>query len=310
MWGALFKKQLMEVNAWLIQDKKKGKNRSGLGMAVLLLAYLVLFSCLGFLFYMMGGGLCQPLVTAELGWLYFAIMGLLSILLGVFGSVFNTYATLYMAKDNEFLLSMPIPPARILVVRLFGVWLWSLIYEAIVFVPGLIVYWQCLGSASPAGGLPPLVILSGVLLLLLLSVFVLTLSSILGWVVAKISGKLKNKSIVTVAASLAFLALYYYGYSKAYTVLQSILANAQTIGGKAERRGLSRLLDGPCGRGRRTFPGAAGPADRRDLCPGVLGDGPQLPQNGHHQRQPDKEKGQSIRRESQKRPGRAAFQGV
>ncbi len=59
------------------------------------------------------GGAALPL---GYGWLYYALMGLLALAFGVFGSVFSTYAGLYQAKDNELLLSMPIPPRRILLV--------------------------------------------------------------------------------------------------------------------------------------------------------------------------------------------------
>ena len=64
----------------------------------------------------------------------------------------------------------------------------------------------------------------------MLAIFVLTLSCILGWVVALISSRLKNKNIVTVFLSLAFIAAYYYFYMKAYTMLQGILADAQSVG--------------------------------------------------------------------------------
>ena len=43
----------------------------------------------------------------------------------------------------------------------------------------------------------------GVLFLLLISLFVMAISCLLGWVVAKVSLKLKNKSFVTVVLSLA-----------------------------------------------------------------------------------------------------------
>lgn len=246
MLKLLLKKQLMEVNTWLLQNKKTGKRRSNISMAVMIVVYAVLFICLGMIFFGTGYMLCEPLVIAGLGWLYFSIMGLMAVMLGVFGSVFNTYATLYKAKDNELLLSMPIPPSRILAVRLFGVWMWSLIYEAIVFVPALIVYWIIINGE---GGLSFTIILFGILLLILLSVFILTLSCILGWVVAKIGGKLKNKSIVTVLISLVFIALYYFCYAKAYTILQSILQNAQTVGQNVKGAAYPLYLLGRSGEG-------------------------------------------------------------
>ena len=41
-------------------------------------------------------------------WLYMALMGIVSVILGVFGSVFNTFSTLYQARDNDLLFAMPI----------------------------------------------------------------------------------------------------------------------------------------------------------------------------------------------------------
>lgn len=235
MLKALFKKQLMEVNTWLIQDKRHGKNRGKTSMILLVLVYAVLFVGLGMVFAMTGNMLCPSLAAEKLDWLYFAIMGLIAIMLGVFGSVFNTYATLYMAKDNEFLLAMPIPPSAILSVRLFGIWMWSLIYESIVFIPAVLVYWKILLTQFPSKALSASVILCDILLLLAISVLILSLSCILGWVVAKIGSKLKNKSIVTVLLSLLFLALYYWGYSRAYQVLQGVLANAGSISGTIQK---------------------------------------------------------------------------
>lgn len=249
MLKALFKKQLMEVNTWLIQDKRHGKNRGKTSMILLVLVYAVLFVGLGMVFVMTGNMLCPSLAAEKLDWLYFAIMGLIAIMLGVFGSVFNTYATLYMAKDNEFLLAMPIPPSAILSVRLFGIWMWSLIYESIVFIPAVLVYWKILLTQFPSKALSASVILCDILLLLAISVLILSLSCILGWVVAKIGSKLKNKSIVTVLLSLLFLALYYWGYSRAYQVLQGVLANAGSISGTIQKSVFPLYLLGKAGTG-------------------------------------------------------------
>lgn len=223
MTKALFKKQMMEVFSWIYKDKKSGKNRSKNGIIGYIILYLLLFVFLGFIFYQVANMLCSPLISVNLGWLYFALMGLISVALGVFGGVFNTYASLYQAKDNDFLLSMPIPSPIILAVRLSGVYAMGLMYELIVMIPTVIVFFIN-AAPGPAG------IICTVLIPLILSLLVLALSCILGWVVALISGKLKNKNIITVVLSLVFLAAYYYVYSRAYAILQKILANPQAVG--------------------------------------------------------------------------------
>ncbi|MEI3339931.1 MAG: hypothetical protein V8R80_08310 [Eubacterium sp.] len=83
---------------------------------------------------------------AELDWLYFLLTGLIGIALGAFGSIFNTYASLYQAKDNAFLPSMPIPVTQLLTVRLSGVYVMGLFYQLLVMVPVLIKYVQVSGT--------------------------------------------------------------------------------------------------------------------------------------------------------------------
>ena len=225
MTKALFKKQMMEIFSWLYKDRKSGKIRSAQGIAVYTILYLFLFGFLGSVFFVLADMLCDPLAEVGMGWLYWCLMGLISVFLGVFGSVFSTYATLYQAKDNDLLLSMPIPPSRILAVRLFGVYIMGLIYEFIVMVPTAIV-WFMSTRFSPVGAI------CVILIPFVLSVFVLVLSALLGWVVALISGRLKHKNIITVFISLAFIVGYYYVYFKAYSMLQTILQDIEEIGGK------------------------------------------------------------------------------
>lgn len=227
MIKALLKKQLLEVFSWIYVDKKSGKSRSKNGIIIYVLLYVVLFCFLGGMFFTMALPLCEPLVSAGLGWLYFALMSLMAVAFGVFGSVFSTYSSMYLAKDNDLLLSMPIPPSIILFVRLCGVYLIGLMYELIVMIPTVIVYFMF-------AKLSLLSVLFSLLIPLVLSVFVLTLSCILGFAVAAISSRLKNKSIVTVILSLAFIAGYYYVYSQAYTILQAILANPTALGSKVK----------------------------------------------------------------------------
>lgn len=226
MTKALFRKQMLEVFTWIYQNKKSGKNRSAKGVAGYVLLYLLIFGFLGGVFYMVAKMLCVPLVRVEFGWLYFAVMGLIALFMGVFGSVFNTYASLYNAKDNDLLLSMPIPSGRILLVRLSGVYIMGLMYELIVMIPAQIVWFRNAG-VDMAG------VVCTLLIPLVLSMLVLVLSAVLGWLVSLISGRLKYKNIMVVILSLAFIAAYYYFYGQAYAILQSILADPQMFGSRA-----------------------------------------------------------------------------
>lgn len=234
MLKTLLKKQMAEIFRNYFYDPKKNKMRSkGATIAYIALYALLMVGLLGGMFALMAVGLCGPLVEGGMDWLYYLLMGLIAVFLGTFGSVFSTYSSLYLSKDNDLLLSMPIPVRCVMASRLLGVYLLGLMYAAVVIVPGVIVYWI---TAPVTAG----TIVGGVLMVLIVSVIVMVLSCLLGWVVARISLKLKNKSFITVILSLLFLAAYYFVYYKAQALITLLVENAAVYGMKI--RGSAYLL--------------------------------------------------------------------
>lgn len=225
MTQALIKKQLLEVFAWVFQDKKTGKNRKGSSLVANSLLYISILGLIIGIFYYMADSLCAPLISFDMGWLYYAIMGLLGIVLGVFASVFNTYTTLYQAKDNDLLLSMPVPASKILFARLLGIYTMGLLYELLVMLPATVVFYANINIGL-------LGVVFTILMPFLLGFVILALSCIVGYAVALIASHLKSKKLVTVFLSLLFIAAYYYFYAHAYSILQGILLNPVSFGEK------------------------------------------------------------------------------
>ena len=227
MLKALLRKQFLELNSFYFQNRKTGKNRSKAGTIGFIILYIVLFLYLAFTFFMVANSLAGSLVPLGYGWLCFALMGMIALVFGLFGSVFNTYAGLYHAKDNELLLAMPIPPRRILLVRMVGVYAMSMLYSGLIMVPTIVAMqlaapgaWTCVAQ---------------ILLTILLGFVVLTLTCLLGWVVALISARLKNKSFITVLITLVFIAIYYLVYFRINSFLRNIMQNADVLGSMMRR---------------------------------------------------------------------------
>lgn len=222
MLKTLFKKQLMEIFRGYFYNSRKNQARSS-GATT---AYFLLFACLiigvvGGMFTILSFALCSSMAKVGMSWLYFAIMGMIAVVMGTFGSVFNTYSGVYLAKDNDLLLSMPIPVSMIMLTRLLSVYVMSFIYSGMVIIPAVIVYLLTVSASINA-------VIGCILLVLLISVFVLTLSCLLGWVVAKISVKLKNKSFITVFISILFFGGYYFIFYKSQAIIDDLLANVVT----------------------------------------------------------------------------------
>ena len=222
MLKALVKKQFMELFQSFFLNRKKGKARSHGAIIGIIAGFAILMLFLCAMFALLAFGIGSDLLGQGQDWLYFSLFSLIAMFMGVFGSVFNTYSSLYAAKDNDLLLAMPIPPRKLLASRLIGVYAVGLMYEAVVMLPAIIIYWIFV----PANAVR---ILCPIALLLVLSLLILSLCCILGWVVALLSARLKNKSFITVFISLVAFALYYAFIIKVNTSLQEIAKHTEEI---------------------------------------------------------------------------------
>ncbi len=230
MLKTLVRKQLKEVGAFIYYNSKKGERRSTKGIMAYSLLLLVIYGCVGNIFFKGSFWIGKTLYQVHLEWLYWVMVGLASIAFGIFGSIFNTYSTVYMAKDNELLLAMPIRKRDLLLARLLGVYVLGTFFAALVYVPAM-------AAALHYGGFTIKALLGELIMLVAISFVVLSLSALLGWGVALVSVHLRNKSFVTVIVSLLFIGVYYYAYFKASSVITTMLDNVDKIATNIRSKG-------------------------------------------------------------------------
>ncbi len=224
MIRALLKKQWLESVAFLFYGKG-GKRRSKGAMFGFALLLLYGLAAVGYLFYGIGDMLCAPFVEQGLDWLYFAFMSTVATAMGVVGGIFTAKAKLYEAKDNDTLFSMPIPAKWVLFVRMTGLYVYTLLFELLVFIPAVACYFTVAGFSLP-------VLLRCFLATLILPFGALALCLLLGWLLALASAKLPWKNLVTLLVSLAFLAGYIYLYSKLNEYLSYMIAHGGRVAEK------------------------------------------------------------------------------
>ena len=215
MLKALFRKQFAEIFAMFFKGNRSGRARSKSGGFVFIGVLLLSFVGMGVIFFSVSKSLIVG-ATEEMSFLYYFAIGLIAVAVGLLGSVFNAYSTIYNAKDNELLLSMPIPPRHIVFVRITSLAALSFLYESVVLVPAFIAR----VTYKPFGAL---VVVNHLLLFLFVTLFVVALTLLLAFAIAVIARKVKRKSLVTVITSLLFVLLYYFCYFKAQNVLTELM---------------------------------------------------------------------------------------
>lgn len=207
----------------------KSKKKRGKGL-IILFGALMIYAVASFflMFAMMFAGLCKPLYDAGLNWLYFALAGIITFALCFIGSIFTTQTQLYEAKDNELLLAMPIPPGYILASRMAMLLIINYFFEILVALPAGVVY--CITEPVTSVG-----VIFFIIEFALLPFFVMTFSCFIGWIVALIGSKMRNKSLITIVLSLVFLFGYFYLYSQANVYFNKIIQNGAAVADAMKR---------------------------------------------------------------------------
>lgn len=243
MLKALYKKQFMEMYCGLFKNRKTGKPFKTGGIIALGLLLLFSYLSLGLFFFMLADSMTAQFSGSSIEYLPFTVMGIaaFSVCLYVIGIYSNTM--LYGAKDNELLLSLPIPPSKILLVRISVLYISCLFLSSLVLVPTVIAFLIEVKVTAA-------IIAGGVFGILLFSLLATTFSAVLGFLIAYITSKVKRKNMVSVFLTLSFLALYYYFYFKSRSIISSIVANGEKTSKAIKKWGYIFYLFGKASSGK------------------------------------------------------------
>lgn len=202
-----------------------GRNKKAAGRGVRNYVLVIVFTSLllGIVSFGILNGMCKPLLAKGFGWLYFAYVGLMSVSLSIIGSVFMAQSQLYEAKDNDFLLSLPIPSRYILFVRMVPLYVQNLIFSATILIPAYIA--RGISGYVSAGQAFIFIVM-----LFAIPLFSLFISCLLGLLIALITSKMRDKTMVTVIVSFLFMGIYFVLYYGAMGYMNTLIENSATIG--------------------------------------------------------------------------------
>ena len=204
----------------------RGKHKVRTILFGLLMVYvLVVFVAMSALLF---GGLWSPLSQAGLSWLYYALAGLSVAAMNVLLGMFLAQSQLFEARDNELLLSMPIPPKNILMSRMLLLLGMGYVTELVILAPAAVMAW--LSSPPSAQG-----VILYLLCLLLLPFLPLALSCLLGWGLAALSGRMRHKSLAVVVLSLLLMAGYFIVLGRFNTYLTLLLTQGAALAAGVRR---------------------------------------------------------------------------
>ena len=219
---SLFQIQFRSLWNTLFGKVSRTKKRRGITKVLMGLLAIYVIVCIflssGFLFYEMAAFL----VPAGLSLLYFSVAGLFSLLLCFIGTIFTVHSQLFRAKDNEFLLSLPIRPSSVLLSRLFLLMLMEVILLLPIILPAIFVY----GAFAAITPLQILFLIAGCVLLLCLST---ALSTACGWITTVLSLRIRHHNFITVVLTLLLFVGFYGAFFGLQNYFSDLLIHGHAI---------------------------------------------------------------------------------
>ena len=217
MIKALFRKQFAEIVAQFSGRGGAKANASPKKRIVLFLVIFgVLYLSLLYPLFLFSKELINGLSESTFP-LFYMVIGLIATALGLLGSVFNAYSTIFEAKDNEMLLSLPIQPHRIVFVRVVTLSAMTLFYAGAVLLPAAIAF-LFYAKTSFLGKF------NALLLFVPLTLLVEAVTLGIAFVVALIARRVKNKKAVVMVFSLLLTLGFYFLYFRAQNFVTKLLA--------------------------------------------------------------------------------------
>lgn len=223
MIKALIKNEFVKVMRLSGRTKDKKKGLGGFANYLILMAVLgVLFAAMAFSIFI---AMAPTFIQNGIGWLCFTYATIMAIAFAVIGSVFMAQSQLYRAKDNDLLLSLPIPSKLILFCRMIPLYVQNFYFCVVILLPAYVSF--CI-----SGGFSVLGLLFVLIDLVVIPLFTLTLCCLLGFIVAFIASRVKHSNILTVIISIVLLVAYFVLYSQMGTIITAMIENgAQTAQG-------------------------------------------------------------------------------
>lgn len=201
MLKTLIKSRLLALWASLSQGTKKKKtNATGIVLIVVFaLLAVYMLGAISIMFFGLG------FVMNEQGdsWAFFTLASLIASALCLFGSIFTTKTQIFESKDNDLLLSMPIPPKYILISRILVLLVVNYILEALVMLPAIVMYGITIGYTFVG-------FIFAILSFVLIPFVTLAISAIIAWIISFIASKIRNKTLVSTALFILFFGAYMY----------------------------------------------------------------------------------------------------
>lgn len=203
-----------DMNLFQIRSKKRGASSKVLPV------FLVLV--IGFSIWSYANMLLDTLLPLNAGFVMLTMCVLVTSVLTLIEGVYKSGSLLFNCKDDDLMLSLPIKRSTVLFVRIFKLYVFELLYNALFLVPAMIAYAMRVEFSATF-------VVSSIAAVILLPVIPIVIACPLGAIISSLSSRFRAKNIAqTVIITLFALGALYASWNLE-GILSKIASHATSI---------------------------------------------------------------------------------
>ncbi len=203
-----------DMSLFQIRSKKRGASSKVLPV------FLVLI--IGFSIWSYANMLLDTLLPLNAGFVMLTMCVLVTSVLTLIEGVYKSGSLLFNCKDDDLMLSLPIKRSTVLFVRIFKLYVFELLYNALFLVPAMIAYAMRVELSATF-------VVSSIAAVILLPVIPIVIACPLGAIISSLSSRFRAKNIAqTVIITLFALGALYASWNLE-GILSKIASHATSI---------------------------------------------------------------------------------
>ena len=181
-----------DMNIFKIKQKKDNKKSN-------ILLFIFLCFCFMFTVWSNANMYFEQLAPLHLQDLVLPIFVFMISFFTIIEGAYKTGPLLFNCKDDQLLLSLPLPKRVVLFVRIFKFYVFELMFNTILFVPLIIAYLRW------AESLPWTFYLSSIVMIFFLPIIPIVISCIIGTIITSLSSHFKLKNFAQIVFATIFI---------------------------------------------------------------------------------------------------------
>lgn len=210
-------KASMTENMSLFKIKNKNQSDKTKKLLPIMLAILVFGSIWSYANIFM-----EPLEEMHVEYILLTLFVAITSLLTLVEGIYKSGSLLFDCKDDNMLLSLPIKKSTVLFIRIFKFYVFELLYNSLFLVPAMVVY------ATKVNVDISFYIVS-VIAVLLLPIFPIVISCLIGFITTLFSSGFKYKNIVQIIVTTLILLVTMYLSYNFKEMIENLAQNAESI---------------------------------------------------------------------------------